>query len=333
MPTTNRVLIVAELRKAGDFVSGHDLAEQLGISRTAVWKHVTALKDEGYTIETERGRGYKLVALPGGLTEGEVASVLMTKWLGKRLVCKMETGSTNSDAAALGRTGAPDGTVVLADSQTAGRGRLGRTWVSRPGLNLYLSVLLRPTILPAAAPQLALVAGLAVAQALEAEGLEPTIKWPNDVLLGGRKVCGILTELEAETDRVEFVVVGIGVNLNSELEDFPPELHERATSVLMASAKKVERARFAAELLLRLESVYERFRADGFGALATEWAARSALAGREITVDGAGGVVRGTYEGIDSEGALLLKEGGNGEQGGTTRRVLAGDVTIVGGYV
>jgi BirA family biotin operon repressor/biotin-[acetyl-CoA-carboxylase] ligase len=331
MPANNRVRIVAELRSAGDFVSGHDLAERLGISRTAVWKHVGALKDEGYQIETERGRGYKLIALPGGLSEGEVASLLTTAWLGRSLVCKMETGSTNSDAADLGRAGAPEGTVVIADAQTAGRGRLGRSWVSRPGVNLYMSVLLRPQILPAAAPQLALIAGLAVAQALESEGLVPAIKWPNDVLLAGRKVCGILTELEAETDRVEFVVVGIGVNLNSELADFPPELHERATSVLMASNKRLERARFAGDLMARLETCYERFRQDGFGALASEWGSRSALAGREITVDGAGGVVRGTYAGIDSEGALLLKEEGDGG-GGTTRRVLAGDVTILGGY-
>jgi BirA family biotin operon repressor/biotin-[acetyl-CoA-carboxylase] ligase len=332
MTVSTRARIVAELRSSDGFVSGHDLAERLGVSRTAVWKHVAALKDEGYTIETERGHGYRLVALPGGLTEGEIVSALTTAWVGKTLVCKVETGSTNSDAAQLGRSAAADGTVVVADSQTAGRGRLGRTWISRPGMNLYLSVLLRPKIVPAAAPQLALVAGLAVAEALEQEGLEPTIKWPNDVLLGGRKVCGILTELEAEADRVEFVVVGIGVNLNSELADFPPELHDRATSVLMSSGKTVDRARFAAVLLAKLEACYERFRTDGFGALAEGWASRSALAGKEITVDGAGGIVKGMYAGIDSEGALLLKEGGADGQSATTRRVLAGDVTILGGY-
>jgi BirA family biotin operon repressor/biotin-[acetyl-CoA-carboxylase] ligase len=326
---SSRARIVSELKAAGGFVSGSDLAETLGVSRTAVWKHVAALKAEGYVIETERGLGYRLLAMPGGLGEGEVASALTTSWIGRTLVSKPVTASTNSDAVALGRSAAPDGTVVIADEQTAGRGRLGRGWVSRPGLNLYMSVLLRPPIVPAVAPQLALVAGLAVAEALEDEGLEPTIKWPNDVLLGGRKVCGVLTELEAETDRVDFVVVGIGVNLNSELEDFPPELRERATSVLITSGRRVDRALFAAALLGKLERCYERFRSDGFAALAEGWAKRSALAGRDITVDGAGGMVSGAYAGIDSEGALLLKESG---ADGRIRRVLAGDVTIIGGY-
>jgi BirA family biotin operon repressor/biotin-[acetyl-CoA-carboxylase] ligase len=328
---STRARIVAELKAAGGgFVSGSDLAELLGVSRTAVWKQVAALKAEGYGIETERGLGYRLTSMPGGLGEGEVTVALTTAWLGRNLVSKATTGSTNSDAATLGREGAPEGTVVIADAQTAGRGRLGRAWVSRPGLNLYVSVLLRPTIVPAAAPQLALVAGLAVAETLEAEDLAPTIKWPNDVLLGGKKVCGILTELEAETDRVEFVVVGIGVNLNSELTDFPPELHERATSMLIESGRQVDRAAFTALLLARFERCYERFRSEGFGALSKEWAARSALTGRDITVDGAGGLVKGSYAGIDSEGALLLKEPG---EDGRVHRVLAGDVTIIGGYV
>ena len=323
---SSRARIVAALNAAGGFVSGKDLASQLGVSRTAIWKHIEALEVEGFVIERERGRGYRLAATPGGLTEGEIASTLLTEWLGRSLVCKALTGSTNSDASALGRSGAPEGTVVVADAQTAGRGRLGRTWVSQPGLNLYLSILLRPRILPAAAPQLALVAGLAVAEAFEEEGAAATIKWPNDVLLGGRKACGILTELEAEADRVEFVVVGIGVNLNSCEEDFPPELRPRATSLRLARGREVERARFAGRLLARFERCYERFREHGFAALAAEWEQRSALIGRDLTIDGAGEVVTGEYAGIDRDGALLLRDRGG------VRRVLAGDVTIVGGY-
>jgi BirA family biotin operon repressor/biotin-[acetyl-CoA-carboxylase] ligase len=326
---SNRARIVATLHAAGDFVSGKDLASELGVSRTAIWKQITALEAEGFVIERSRARGYRLTATPGGLTEGEIASTLLTEWLGRSLICKALTGSTNSDASALGRSGAPEGTVVVADAQTAGRGRLGRTWVSRPGLNLYLSILLRPRIVPAAAPQLALVAGLAVAEAFEDEGVSASIKWPNDVLLGGRKACGILTELEAEADRVDFVVVGIGVNLNSVDEDFPPELRTRATSLRLARGREVERARFAAQLLSRFERCYERFREHGFGGLASAWERRSALVGRELTVDGAGEVVSGEYAGIDPEGALLLRTRGGA---GPIHRVLAGDVTIVGGY-
>jgi BirA family biotin operon repressor/biotin-[acetyl-CoA-carboxylase] ligase len=327
---SSRARIVATLHAAGDFVSGNDLASEIGVSRTAIWKHIAALENEGFVIERERGRGYRLAATPGGLTEGEIASTLLTEWLGRSaLICKALTGSTNSDVSALGRAGAPEGAVVVADAQTAGRGRLGRTWVSRPGLNLYLSILLRPSIVPAAAPQLALVAGLAVAETFEEEGLSASIKWPNDVLLGGRKACGILTELEAEADRVDFVVVGIGVNLNSVDEDFPPELRSRATSLRLARGREVERARFAAQLLSRFERCYERFREHGFGGLASEWERRSALVGRELTIDGAGETVSGEYAGIDAEGALLLRDR---EAAGGIRRVLAGDVTIVGGY-
>jgi BirA family biotin operon repressor/biotin-[acetyl-CoA-carboxylase] ligase len=326
---SSRARIVAHLHAAGEFVSGRELAVALGISRTAIWKHIATLEAEGYVIERAKGRGYRLCATPGGVTEGEIASGLATQYVGRSLICKAVTGSTNTDAAALGRAGASEGTVVLADAQTAGRGRLGRTWVSRPGLNLYLSVLLRPPVPPAVAPQLALVAGLAVAETFESEGLAASIKWPNDVLLGGRKACGILTELEAEADRVDFVVVGIGVNLNSGHEDFPPELRDKATSARLAGGREVDRARFTARLLERLEVCYGRFRANGFGALAAQWERRSALAGREIAVDGAEGRVRGRYGGIDVDGALLIDEE-NGR--GRHRRVLAGDVTIVGGY-
>lgn len=326
---SSRARIVAHLHAAGGFVSGRDLAAVLGVSRTAVWKHVATLEEEGYVIERARGRGYRLAATPGGLTEGEIAARLATESVGRSLLCKAVTGSTNTDAAALGRSGAPEGAVVIADAQTSGRGRLGRSWVSRPGLNLYLSVLLRPALPPAAAPQLSLVTGLAVAEALEGEGLAPSIKWPNDVLLGGRKACGILTELEAEADRVEFVVVGIGVNLNSGEEDFPPELRERATSALLAGGRRIDRAGFAARLLERIEICYSRFRSGGFGALAEGWERRSALSGRDVTVDGIEGRIAGRYAGIDADGALLLDvEGGGGRQ----RRVLAGDVTIIGGY-
>jgi BirA family biotin operon repressor/biotin-[acetyl-CoA-carboxylase] ligase len=326
---SSRARIVATLHAAGDFVSGKNLASELGVSRTAVWKQIAALEQQGFVIERARGRGYRLAATPGGLTEGEIASTLLTEWLGRSLICKALTGSTNSDVSALGRAGAPEGTVVVTDAQTAGRGRLGRSWVSRPGLNLYMSILLRPRIVPAAAPQLALVAGLAVAEAFEEEGAAASIKWPNDVLLGGRKACGILTELEAEADRVDFVVVGIGVNLNSVDDDFPPELRTRATSLRLARGREVERARFAAQLLSRFEQCYSRFREHGFGALASEWERRSALVGRELTIDGAGEVVSGEYAGIDPEGALLLRDRG---ANGNLRRVLAGDVTIVGGY-
>jgi len=293
-----------------------------------VWKQIEGLRRDGYRIESGHARGYRLISRPEALTEFAVQAVLSTAWLGRHLVCVPATTSTNTDAAALGRSGASHGTVVIADAQTAGRGRLGRSWVSTQGVNLYMSCLLRPTIVPAVAPQLSLVAGLAVARALEAHGLSPRIKWPNDVLLQGRKVCGILTEIEAETDRVSFVVVGIGVNLNSTLDHFPLDLHEIATSVFLASGSMLDRARFAANLLADLERAYETFASDGLAPLVPEWNRRASMIGSRVTVSGAGAEVVGTCEGIDADGALLL----NDDAGSGRRRVVAGDVTVIGGY-
>lgn len=327
MSTRGRVLNV--LRERNDFVSGSEIAEVLSISRNAVWKHIETLKAGGYRIESLHSRGYRLLSVPDRLTEDELTAHLGTSWLGRSLACREVTGSTNSDAAELGRGGAPEGSVVVADAQTAGRGRLGRSWVSEPGLNLYLSVLLRPEILPSEAPQLSLVAGVAVAAALESVGVRPQIKWPNDVLLGGRKVCGILTEIEAEADRVSFVVVGLGVNLNSRLHDFPEELHDKATSLRIESGEAVDRAPVAARVLGELERYYALFRDGGFAAVAPEWERRTALVGRELTVSGAGEVVTGMYAGVDTDGALLLDAS---DTKGGVRRVLAGDVTVIGGY-
>jgi len=309
------------------FVSGAALARRLSISRNAVWKHVESLRGEGWDIETVPSRGYRLKSRPDVLDEAAIWRHLTTRTIGRRLVCLPVTASTNDDATRFARSGEPEGTVVIADAQTAGRGRLGRSWVSVRGLNLYLSIILRPRIVPAAAPHLSLLAGLAVAAAMESEQLRPRIKWPNDVLLDGRKACGILTELEAEADRVGFVIVGIGVNVNSTLAHFPPELHEKATSLYLASGRRIERAHLVARLLDGVESRYERFLAGGFGVLADEWNARSALTGRAVTVSGAASeTVSGTCEGIDADGALLLVRGGR------RVRVLAGDVTVLGGY-
>ena len=324
---STRDKLVELLATTEEFVSGAELARHLGISRNAVWKHVEVLRGEGWDVETRHARGYRIVGRPDPMDADELTRLLSTRWLGRRLVCVPSTGSTSNDVAALARDGAPEGAVVIADTQTAGRGRLGRTWASARGVNLYMSVLLRPRVLPAAAPQLSLVAGLAVARALEGEGLRPRIKWPNDVLLDGRKVCGILTELEAEADRVAFVVVGIGVNLNSRLEHFPAELHDKATSVFLATGRTVARAAFAARLLEELERCYGRYIEAGFGVLADDWNARSALTGRTVTVTGAArDPVVGRCTGIDGDGALLVSDGS------AVQRVLAGDVTIVGGY-
>ena len=255
---------------------------------------------------------------------------LETRFLGKPLHFFATLDSTNTYAARLAREGAPEGTVVIADSQSSGRGRLGRTWVSPPTVNLYLSVILRPPGPAAAAPQLSLLAAVAVAEAItQVCGLTPAIKWPNDVLVGGKKVCGILAEMQTEAETLGAVVLGIGVNLNAPLTAFPEELRDKASSLLLASGQPVDRSAFTASLLTQLEKAYVLWLGGGFSALRPAWGRHAAgLIGKQITVAAPEGTVAGTVLGFDTDGALLLRE----EQSGALRRLLAGDVTVVGGY-
>jgi BirA family transcriptional regulator, biotin operon repressor / biotin---[acetyl-CoA-carboxylase] ligase len=339
---SSRSGILAALEEAGEtggFVSGAELAAKLGISRAAVWKHIGALKHGGYEIEGARARGYRLVAKPAALSESAIhlrAAELPAGpgRIGRRILVLDVTRSTNSDAMALGREGEAEGTVVLAEEQTAGRGRLGRTWESSRGVNLYMSILLRPQMAPWLAPQLSLVAGVAVAETVREEDIDARIKWPNDVvvLAGGsmKKLSGILTEIEAESDRVAFVVVGIGVNLNSNAGHFSRELEGKATSVLLERGRVVDRAAFAARLLRRFESRYDEWVKDGFAAIAPVWRALSVLDGRRVAISAPGDAFEGVCAGIDDDGALLVEVGP-----GPVRRVLAGDVTLSaleGGY-
>jgi len=234
-----------------------------------------------------------------------------------------EVDSTQRVARDFGRQGAPEGTVVIAERQTAGRGRLGRTWHSPPGLNLYCSVLLRPALPPAAVPQIALVAGAAVAAAvLDETGVRPAIKWPNDVQLAGRKIAGILTEMESEMERVHHVIVGIGVNLNAPRGAFPRELRDKASSVLAITGHRVDRAAFVGRLLAALEARYGRFLSSGFSTVRAEWESFSCLTGVEVRIADPASEIAGRVLGLDDDGALRLATAA-GEV-----RIVAGEVTV-----
>jgi BirA family biotin operon repressor/biotin-[acetyl-CoA-carboxylase] ligase len=313
--------ILGWLRAATSPVSGEVLAERLGISRAAVFKHVEGLRARGYTIASEHAQGYVLTATPDRLDAVELGPHLTGTW--RRIEWHAEIDSTQRRARELGQGAADEGTVVVAEAQTAGRGRLGRTWHSPPGRNLYCSILLRPALAPAMVPQLALAVGLGVAQAIETLGLQPRLKWPNDVLLDGRKAVGILTELEAELERVRLVIVGIGVNVNLGPADLPAYLRETATSLKIAAGRPIDRVRFTAALLAAVEGTYGRFLREGFAGLRADWDARDALRGRHVTRDVAGTMVAGVADGVDDDGALRLVS-----EGGVVQRVLAGEVTI-----
>lgn len=307
--------------------SGAEIAERLGVSRAAVWKRIERLRERGYGIEAVAGRGYRLVRDSDLLLPDEIRKHYRPQLLRGELVHRTTIDSTNRLAAELARNGTEEGTTVVAEQQSAGRGRLGRTWVSPASVNLYMSTVLRPRIPPLEVPRLTLVAGLAVAEAIRDSGADfrPQIKWPNDVLLDGRKVAGVLTELEAEADRVRFVVVGIGVNLNATGADFPPELKSKATSLALVGGAAIDRAAFTGRLLTRLDGAYAAFLEGGFAALRHRYEELHGLVGLAVTIDG-NPPLAGTVRGVDDGGALLV------ETGGVVQRVVSGEVTLRHAY-
>jgi len=323
---SNEEMILSFLAEGGaDFISGATLSDKLGLSRTAVWKHVESLRKLGYTIEAQPARGYRLLQVPDRLTELEIAPMLSTRDLGRTLHHFDELPSTNVKAFELAHEGALHGEVIIAELQTAGKGRRGRAWVSPAGKNLSISIILRPEIAPARAPELTLLAAVALAETISEAGVDAQIKWPNDVQVDGRKVAGILTELSADPERVHFVILGIGVNLNTELEDFPAELRDVATSLLLVRKQHVPRALFTAALLTRLEVWLETWQAEGFEPVRAAWKKASSTLGQDVLVRSESSELRGVAEDIDASGALILNSGD------VRHRILAGDVEQVRG--
>jgi BirA family biotin operon repressor/biotin-[acetyl-CoA-carboxylase] ligase len=321
---THAQLVLEMLLESGqDFASGEALSGKLGLSRTAVWKVVNALRDRGYAIEAVPSRGYRLIRVPDRLTALEILPLLETHDLGRTVHAFDSLGSTSEHAFRLAAEGAEHGELVVAEEQTAGRGRRGRTWASPAGKNLYASLVLRPELPPQRAPELTLLAAVAVAETLRGDGVVASIKWPNDLQVGGRKIAGILTELSAEADRVHFVVLGIGINLNATASDFPPEVAEQATSVQRVLGRRVNRAAFLARLLRTLEQWLDLHEQQGFEPVRARWRALSSTLGEEVLVKAERRELRGRAEDIDVDGALLLRTEGGLE------RVLAGDVEQV----
>ncbi len=313
------------LREADGFVSGQEICRRFGITRAAVWKQVEALRRQGFSIEGVSSMGYRLSQEPEGLGVLALEPGIKTLRIGGRIIVSQETGSTNEDARELGRQGAEEGTVVIAESQTAGRGRRGRRWASPPHTNLYLSVILRPPLAPADAALFTLLAAVALCRTIrEMYCLEPKIKWPNDLLLDGKKAAGILAEMEAEQDRIHFLVLGIGVNLNMTEEMFPEEILYPATSVSILLGRKVQRAGFARGLLESLDREYDGLLRQGAAPLMKAWMEHSAHTEKRIEVNTPQGPLKGRFLGIDETGAMILETAG-----GRRRTIHVGDVVKV----
>ena len=298
----------------GSWISGQELAASLGISRAAVWKAVASLRAEGYEIEASK-RGYRLSALPDLLTEDLIREGLRTELLGRRIIAAEALPSTNAEAKRFAAS--EEGTVVIAEVQTAGRGRMERSWHSPQG-GVWMSVILKPQIPPAQAFRVNIAAAVAVARALEGlYGLEVKIKWPNDLMVGGRKVSGILTEVGADMDRREYAVVGIGINANLD----PAALPEgwRATSISTELGRKVLRAELVQRVLEEVEGACEEMEAST-DLLLEEWSIRSATLGRRVRIVTRVCEFEGLAEALQADGSLAVRR-----DGGLLERVIAGD--------
>lgn len=322
---TSRDQILSLFRqKGGDFLSGQEISQALNISRAAVWKQVEQLRELGFEIEARRSQGYRLLKGPDLLLATDIESNLEGA-LNWSVQCLAETGSTNEDLRRMAEQGAAEGTVIVSDRQSAGRGRLGRRWESPAGVNLYCSILLRPQIPPQQAPQLTFLSAVATAEALiETYQLPVRVKWPNDLLVGGRKIAGLLNEMSAESEQVHFVLLGIGVNLNMTAEQFPDDLRYPATSVLLEKGQPVERLEFVRCLLQKIEQLYRIYLEEGFWAVRRRWEGLSDLLDRKVHVDLNPGSREGTVVGLDDDGALRLQL-----DNGQVERILAGDVRPV----
>jgi BirA family biotin operon repressor/biotin-[acetyl-CoA-carboxylase] ligase len=318
--------ILKALRAAGDdAVSGTELSQDLGVSRAAIWARIEELRKLGYDIEAGPHLGYRLLSAPDLLHADDLMSCLgKTRVIGRNIQVFEETTSTNDVVEKLARDGVKEGAVVFAESQTRGRGRLGRRWISPPRKGLWFSVLLRPALCPQEITRLTVASATALRRAIASHtGLKPEIKWPNDVLIHGKKVAGILTELSGELDTIRYAILGIGVDVNLNAGEFPPELRKLATSLKAELGKPVSRAELAVVVLRELDEDYARIVSGRFAAVADEWEAHCTTLGQEVVIRVADRQVRGRAESLGEDGALLLRT-----DHGHLERIIGGDVTL-----
>ncbi|MEE9591706.1 MAG: biotin--[acetyl-CoA-carboxylase] ligase [Thermodesulfobacteriota bacterium] len=320
---TTRIMDI--LKRATDgYCSGQMLSVNLGISRAAVWKHISTLRGMGYNIDAIPSKGYKLLNSDRPFNAFEITSGLKTEYVGKEIHFYKKLDSTNDTAFKMAKANASEGTVVVADYQEAGRGRLGRKWESPPGGNIYTSIILRPPIPPHDASKLTLLTSVAVSETIGHYLPHSTfIKWPNDILIGSRKISGILAEMDSEMDRVNFIIIGIGVNVNVARDIFPEELRCSITSLKEETGKDVSKVEFLQMLYFNLEKWYRNYLDSGFEHVKDAWQRFSSIEGKAVTVRQFDDTIQGTALGIDKDGALILLK-----KTGDVVKVVAGDVVI-----
>lgn len=313
----NKILNI--LKKSDGYVSGEEISRTLGISRAGVWKHIKKLKDDGFEIMSVTNKGYMLKTTPDIISETEITAALDTDFIGHNIRYLKHTDSTNEEAKRL--SDMPDGTLFIAESQSNGKGRLGRSWDSERGSGIWMSLLLKPDIPPEEISQITLIAGIAVCNTLKNGS---GIKWPNDIVIGTRKVCGILTEMSAEIERVNYVICGIGINVNT--PDFPDELSDKATSLFIETGRTFNRSELTAAVLNEFEKLYKKFIKEGFSPLLEEYKKSCITVGRDIRVIYRKETITGKAVDITPDGALAV------DTGNSRITVTSGDVSVRGIY-
>lgn len=310
-----------------EYISGQDLCKKFGVSRTAIWKVMNQLKEEGYEIEAVSHKGYRIVSYPDKITEEEVASRMRTSWAGKKVIFLEHVDSTNTYAKKISEEGAMSGTLVVTEDQYGGRGRRGRTWINPPGSSIAMTLIVRPELAPNHASMMTLVMGIAVARACrQITGIDAKIKWPNDIVADGKKICGILTEMSADPDRIHYVVIGAGINVN--LENIPDELKTVATSLQILTGKKYHRAELVSKCMEEFEKCYDIFvKTEDMTFLLEEYNKILINKDETVCVLEPKGQYTGTALGIDKNGELLVKK-----EDGTVVNVYAGEVSVRGVY-
>ena len=323
--------ILKILRNADGYISGQAICQTLGVSRTAVWKYINQLKEEGYEFDAVSNKGYRIVKYPDIITAAEISSQLGQNDIIQKVIYFDETDSTNNQAKQYAEKGEASGTLFVAETQTGGRGRRGRNWISQPESGIWMTLLLRPQIRPADASMLTLVSAMAVARAVtESCGdVVCRIKWPNDIVLNKKKVCGILTEMSAETDWVNFVVIGIGINVN--IENFADEIKDIATSLYMEAGRRIKRSTIVAQFSKYFTAYYNQFlKTCDLSSLVSEYNKMLINAGQQVQISDRTNTFSGKALGVDETGALkVLKEDGS------VAAIVAGEVSVRGlyGYV
>lgn len=309
MSSTRNKLIKILSEKKGEYISGQELSEKLQVSRSAIWKHMNELKKDGYIIEGVAKKGYRIISAPKTVTENTIMWGLETKWLGKNVIHRDSIESTQTLAHQLALDGAKHGTIVVANEQTKARGRVSRKWYSPKGKIIAMSMILRPDILPYLAPQLTLLTATVLANVLDEHcGIKPQIKWPNDILINGKKVAGILTEMQAEQDKVLYVIIGIGMNINQTENEIAEEIRNRATSLFIETKVEWEIVPIIQKILEQFEKKYDAYLIEGFKDVKETWENYGFKINERLKIKTAKEMFEAIFRGIGEDGALLAEK-------------------------